>query len=70
MEEFGVLSVQKYDEEILTIIQQFLKKVKVKQFSIKLQCDVTNTTQTDICSKISQKLFEFDMAINKVSMFL
>ena len=64
-----MLSVQKYDEEILTSIQQLLKKVKVKKFSIKLHGDVTNKTQTDICSKISKNLFELDMAINEVSLF-
>merc|ERR1719427_1080378 len=65
IEDFSVLNITKYDEEILTIIQQLLKKVKVKKFRITLHCDVTNTTQTDICSKFSKKLFELDMAINE-----
>ena len=70
MDKFRLCNVNKYDEKILTLIQQILSKFEVNFILINLDYYVTNKTKTEICSKILKKVFELNISISEVRLFL
>ena len=70
IKEFGIYDVKEYDERILKLAQQILKKIDVEKIFIELHLCVTHKTQAETCFNFFKNVFELDTNNNKVYIFL